>query len=107
MFKTIQPQVLEKASPVGPFFIRMLRSITHLDYSELFWVCARKHGVEIPLRKASWADWDGKGRLVFARDGKILAGSFGPDFSFKEFELADFNRAKPESVEPPRWAHPW
>jgi hypothetical protein len=54
----------------------------------------------------TWADFDGKKRLIFARDGKLFAAS--PDSNeFAPVELADFNANKPEQVIPPVWAKRW
>jgi hypothetical protein len=59
---------------------------------------------ELPVTGAIWADWDQKGRLVFAREGKIFAAS-RPDF--KERELADFNDNQFKPFPPPEWATHW
>jgi hypothetical protein len=104
---TTVPQILEKKSPVGDFSIRLKRSFANLKYSEVFSVCRRKGAIEIPLENARWADWDHAGRLVFARDGKILSGCFDPGSELKEQELADFNHAKPKNVTTPNWALRW
>lgn len=58
------------------------------------------------LRDAEWADWDRRGRLLFARGGKLFAADVtGPDVPVRE--LADFNDMTPEAIEPPGWAKVW
>ncbi|HLF79670.1 MAG TPA: hypothetical protein VJB57_19485, partial [Dehalococcoidia bacterium] len=52
---------------------------------------------------ATWTDWDQQGRLVLARDGKLLA--LDQDASFRE--LADFNPQTPDPAPSPPWAREW
>lgn len=58
------------------------------------------------LQGATWADWDRRGRLVFARDGKLFAADAKNPAAGPE-ELADFNAIKPESIKAPEWATRW
>jgi hypothetical protein len=104
---TIQPEVREKSSPDGTHVIRLTRSIECLDYSEEFSVRDAKQLSVENIAKASWADWDQQGRLVFARDGKIFAASLTNDTHFDERLLIDLNHSKPKSVSPPQWATKW
>lgn len=56
-----------------------------------------------PLGRATWADWDQRGRLVLARAGRLFGGS-GVD----ELELIeDFNDQKPDPQPAPAWARDW
>jgi hypothetical protein len=107
LFHTIQPEVREKSSPDGTHVIRLTRSIECLDYSEEFSVRDAKQLSVENIAKASWADWDQQGRLVFARDGKIFAASLTNDTHFDERLLIDLNHSKPKSVSPPQWATKW
>lgn len=64
-------------------------------------------GLEHPLGdNVSWADWDQRNRLVFAREGKLFTGSFQQG-TFEERELADFNSHQFERVIAPDWAQKW
>jgi hypothetical protein len=56
---------------------------------------------------AEWADWDHSGRLVIARDGKLLAGKWNRHKGLYFEELADFNNDRPASIEAPEWAKRW
>lgn len=63
---------------------------------------------ERPFEGVEWADFDQRGRLVFARDGKLYAAKT-PEVR-KELEvvlLADFQPGKPESVLAPPHARRW
>lgn len=73
MFLTRQPEVREKRNPIGPQFLLLTRSISFLDYSEHFAIRYAQNSAWIGIERASWADWDSRGRLVFARDGKLYA----------------------------------
>jgi hypothetical protein len=55
------------------------------------------------LGTATWAGWDHRGRLVLARDGRLLQRR--PDGALDE--LADFNGQSPEPRPAPAWAGTW
>jgi hypothetical protein len=107
LFHTIQPEVREKTNLSRTHVIRLTRSIECLDYSEDFAVRDMKQFLVANIAKASWADWDQQGRLVFARDGKIFAASINRDSDLIETLLIDLNPSKPEPVPPPEWATKW
>jgi hypothetical protein len=96
----------EKSNRKGKGVLRLTRSIRRLDYSEEFSVVIDKGARVIPISRASWADWDRNGRLIFCREGKIFAAQVTGD-GIKEKELADFNSHKPEPLPPPRGATVW
>jgi hypothetical protein len=61
-------------------------------------------GADAPvlLDRVTWADWDHRGRLIVARDGRIEHWQDG------EFHLlADFNLQKPDPQPAPTWATEW
>jgi hypothetical protein len=107
MFHTVQPEVREKANPSRTHVIQLTRSIECLDYSEDFAVRSVKRSLAVDIAGASWADWDQQGRLVLARDGKILAASIKSDNNLVEELLIDLNPSKPEPLPPPEWATKW
>lgn len=107
MFATLQPEVREKSLPSWPWVLRLIRSISGLDYKEEFILIEKNRHLEVPLERAAWADWDRHGRLVLARDGRILAIRVEPNGHLIEHELLDLNHVKPAPVEPPYWAKNW
>lgn len=60
-------------------------------------------GREHTIGQATWADWDRRGRLVIARDGKLL--EWEPGGSLRE--IADFNAQAPEPEAAPARARAW
>ncbi|MBZ0282652.1 MAG: hypothetical protein K8L97_18065 [Anaerolineae bacterium] len=54
----------------------------------------------------NWADFDQRGRLVLAREGKLFSASLKND-ELIYHELADFNNHRPERMEAPDWAKKW
>jgi hypothetical protein len=107
MFHTIQPEVREKASLSHTHVIQLTRSIECLDYEEDFALRSAKQSHAANIARASWADWDQQGRLVFARDGKIFAASIKADSDIVEKLLVDLNTSKPKPLPPPEWATKW
>jgi hypothetical protein len=61
------------------------------------------HGAECALGRATWADWDQRGRLVLARDGRLLV-STGPESSAI---IEDFNDQEPDPAAAPASATIW
>jgi hypothetical protein len=55
------------------------------------------------LGNATWADWDQRGRLILARDGRLLHHQPGGTLH----ELADFNGQPPDPRPAPAWASIW
>lgn len=107
VFHTIQPEVREKTNPDHTHAIRLARSRENLEYYERFALCSLNPPVVSQIDRASWVDWDQRGRLVFARDGKIFAASISPGCHLAEEQLADLNPSRPEAVPPPEWATKW
>jgi hypothetical protein len=58
------------------------------------------------LDGTTWADWDRRGRLVFARAGKLFAAD-AEHPEAEPHELADFSAMRFELVKPPAWATEW
>ncbi|MGI4790693.1 MAG: hypothetical protein ACRYFS_17805 [Janthinobacterium lividum] len=86
----------------------VMKTTTRNGYSRRYTYFVRDaEGLEEPLTGAEWADWDYRGRLVFARDGKIFA--LPPDGvgRAEPQELANLNDHKPEPMVAPDWAKVW
>ncbi len=107
LFETIQPEIREKTNPDGTHIIQLTRSIVCLDYSEEFSILDSKRNLLLKIARASWADWDQQGRLVFAKDGKIFAASIKSRNHLNESLLADWNLSKPTPLPAPEWATRW
>jgi hypothetical protein len=103
LYVTLQPEIREKLNPGGTHTIRLTRSISTLDYSEEFCVTDIKRSILKQLDRASWADWDQQGRLIFAQDGKLYAGLIN-NAQISEKVLIDLNASKPISFPAPEWA---
>lgn len=108
MLETVQPEIREKALRGRPWIkLRLIRSISGLDYCEEFSIADEINHCAVALTRASWADWDRRSRLVFARDGKIFASQIEDVGVLVERELVDLNSAKPEAIPAPYWARKW
>ena len=107
LYRTLQPEVRQKLSPDKKFVIQLTRSIERLDYCEEFSVGLARNSAYTHIDRASWVDWDQRGRLVFARDGKVFSAEIGDAAAISERELADFNGSRPAAVPPPPWAKKW
>lgn len=64
------------------------------------------NNTEIVLEGANWADWDQRGRVVYARDGQVFAQAVDEVGHFAR-PLADFNDQTFESIAAPDWATRW
>lgn len=60
-------------------------------------------GVVHDLGRATWADWDHRGRLIVAQDGRLLQWQLPGELR----EIADFNEQTPAPVPSPKLAHDW
>ena len=106
-YRTLQPEVREKPNRSGRFTLRLVRSINRLDYAEEFLLIQGNKDAGMPIPRASWADWDQNGRLVFCRGGKVFVSRPQGGELGTETELADFNSSKPEPLPAPRAATLW
>ncbi len=59
------------------------------------------------LNDAEWADWDKRGRLVFAQDGRIFAQDAAAIGQEPPTELINLNGNTPEPMVAPEWAKVW
>lgn len=107
LFQTIQPEVRRKSDRDSTSFIQLTRSITGLDYSEEFAVCGRSSSQLVKIERASWADWDQHGRLIYAVDGKLMTGTIDDGGNLVESEIVNLNLSEPVSLPTPDWASTW
>ncbi|HVE15672.1 MAG TPA: hypothetical protein VNB29_03005 [Chthoniobacterales bacterium] len=60
--------------------------------------------VVMDLGLADWAEWDARGDLLFARDGRLYRQTIGPSPFAEPTLLADFANRKFEAIAAPEWA---
>jgi hypothetical protein len=104
-FRTVQPEIREKAN--GSRTIRMTRSKESHDYSDEFDMVSVHTGAVTTIERAGWVDWDKRGRLIIARDGRISIGDIDKAGRLTEKVLADLNPSKPTPLVAPHWAQTW
>lgn len=95
----------EKPHSTKPF--SLLFNLSETPKNSRFIVKDIKRNLEIPLEGAAWADWDKRGRLVYAKEGKLFTGAINNVNQIQSTEIADFNANKPERVTTPEWAKVW
>jgi len=106
-----RPDVWTKVDQSGRFELTMRIGIDFQAYGGYyvltFTVRDLKREIDFPIEgHITWADWDQRNRLVFARDGKLFVCT-PQKGNFVESELADFNNQHPEPMETPNWAKKW
>jgi hypothetical protein len=72
-----------------------------------FWISDKDAQDEVELENVCWADFDHRGRLILAQEGKLFTAAISGEGELTLTELADFNANKPESIEAPGWARQW
>jgi hypothetical protein len=103
-FRTVQPEIREKTNGIQK--IQIIRSKEILDYSDEFSVVSGK-SERIPIDAAGWVDWDKKGRLIIAREGRVSIGYIEDNGQLTERTLIDLNTSKPTPLVAPHWAQTW
>ena len=107
LFSTVQPEIREKRQPNGRYSLQLKRAISRLEYSEEFVIVDREGGSRTRIERASWADWDQQGRLVFAVDGKLMSALIDKSGSLSHHKLLDLNPSTPAPAPAPEWATKW
>jgi hypothetical protein len=103
-----EPEMWEHRKPAGDLTLMMvIRSNTDFQayggrYVIEYGVRIETDGSEVALGQATWADWDQGGRLVIARDGRLI--HWQPS-GFTD--IADFNDQKPDPQPAPGRATDW
>ena len=106
------PECWTKPRPGKPGFVleRALRGIGGSNvpwYQVAYRVRSAAGECIIDLGLLDWADWDTRGRLVFAREGCLFRQRVEKARIDEARQLADFNDAKFTNVPPPAWACRW
>ena len=99
-------EIWQKADPRGR--VKLCRQVEDVDftryggpYHDSYWLETKDD--LIPLPAVTWADWERRDRLVFARAGKLFAARWDGD-RLDETELFDFNPLQPRTLTAPGWA---
>lgn len=105
-FETHQPELrIKSPSKENGIKLLMQRSISIFTYRKHFSVINGNQRLEI--QGAEWADWDRRGRLVFARSGRVHCANLDSFPQLRETELIDLSPLKPKPVASPDWAKQW
>jgi hypothetical protein len=106
-YVTEAPAILEKPGPSREQILIMEHGITGYTSTWRYLVRRTSTGAALPIPSAAWADWDHRGRLVYAADGKLFTAEWPYQGEVRSEALADFNDAVPEPREAPGWARQW
>jgi hypothetical protein len=111
-YRTEQPEIWEKPERTGSPILTM--KCVGLDSKALggpylmeYFLKRSPTAPEVSIDGATWAEWDQRGRLVFARAGKLFATWVHNPQELSPKELADFNDQRPESLKAPASAIHW
>ena len=99
-YVTEQAEVRRRQNPHGWQKLTMETSIEGFKSVHRYSV-RYAEGTDLALDGAEWADWDQRGRLVFAQAGKICAVEADGFSEEPPRELIDLNDHKPEPIEAP------
>lgn len=106
-YVTDRPSVREKRNPKQPISLVMTAAL--IGFAEFYDFGLNEAGTRriVPLQDVEWADWDHRGRLVYASEGKLFAAGVSDLNPLCPRELIDLNAATPEPKEAPAWAQSW
>lgn len=105
-YTTVKPGIRQRRRPDGDeLLVRTTSSVRHNDVSryKIQW----PDGEALRIPDATWADWDQRGRLVYAVGGRLFASTIDESRAIHPSLLADFTANKFEQVEAPDWARTW
>lgn len=103
---TFLPRIHRKQNPEGQQKLTLTTTLSGFKSRDEFSV-RYAEGADFALKGAEWADWDKRGRLVFAQGGRIFAQNAEAIGKEPPQALLDLNGSKPEPVEAPDWAKRW
>jgi hypothetical protein len=109
---TQREEVFSRRSPCGSYDLFMVQTAVDFEayggpYVLVFYLRPAAGGDYIELGSATWADWDQRGRLVLARDGRLFVYEFGEEGVVAPHLLHDFNDDQPQRTESPPEARCW
>ncbi len=103
---TLTPRIDRKQNPHGPQSLLLTTNTRDYRTREVYAV-EDSTGAKGPLTGVEWADWDHRGRLVFAQKGKILTQDADAIGRTPPTELIDLNGNTFEAIIAPAWAKKW
>ena len=103
---TQTPRLDRKPNPHGPQALTLTTKTA--DYKTRY-AYAVEHATDEKeaLTGADWADWDHRGRLVFAREGRLLTQDADAIGREPPQELTDLTGNTFEAIIAPAWARQW
>jgi hypothetical protein len=103
------PVIRHKADPTGHYTLVMTIGVGRygLNDQEAYHLQDVDGSSHYVLSGTTWVDWDHRGRLAFAREGKLFVAAPSDAVNGIFTELQDFNGNVPEPIEPPQWARTW
>ena len=105
-FKTRGPRIDRKQNPYGPkVLVRTKNTADDKEYTA--YTLEDGTGANELLTGADWADWDHRGRLVLAREGKLLAQDADTIGREPPQELTDLTGNTFKAIIAPAWARQW
>ena len=107
--ETRGPRIDRKQNPHGPrVLVRTKNTADYKEYKEYkAYTLEDGRSANELLTGVDWADWDHRGRLVFAQNGKLLAQDADAIGRELPTELIDLNGSTFENVVAPAWAKEW
>ena len=103
---TTTPRLDRKQNPHGPQVLILTTMKADYRWREAYTI-EDGTGANEMLTGAEWADWDHRGRLVYAQKGKILAQDADAIGREPPQELIDLSGHRFEEVIAPAWAKEW
>jgi hypothetical protein len=97
-------RIANKWKKPHPHLLHILNKFS--NGSKSYFLSSKLDNALIPLDRVTWADWDRRGRLVLAKEGKLFWGQIAtPNVILHP--IMDFNPLKPEPLPLPAWAKLW
>ncbi len=108
-FISSQEELRLKKQRGGDLCVALKRSYNTrpLRYFERFEVQNRELGLYAEVQRADWVDFDQRGRLIVAQDGRISTANLTEEGLVMDGCLANFTANQPEQVPPAAWAASW
>jgi hypothetical protein len=101
--------VHQKDTLDGTYSLVMTSTYDYLEQGNrrTFEIRDNQHQEMLLLKDVHWADLDQRGRLVYAKEGKLFAAVSRRGVEIEASELVDFNSSRPEKTKSPDWARHW
>jgi hypothetical protein len=105
-YVTYAPSIHEKPHSTQGLTLVMTTTVVGFQHRYAYSI-RNGNGHEENLASAEWADWDQRGRLVFAQAGKLFAVEADALGQGPPRQLIDLNGNTPAPMEAPEWAKVW